>query len=196
MNATLKQIFDASQEQIENEELVQKPFQWNMCGIMKQDPMSPYTPPQSPTNYTSITDILRRKPYKGAFPQSFTRVPNYFGKYGISPYYEPEEFNDYARGAITIENMIELTNSRLPWQLDRDQDVIEIIGITEEYYKQLTNPANINERNAKIVEAYRQKLEVFLQTMYRAKQKVELRNCGRIKPTSLLDIMKKFLGGK
>ena len=171
MNATLKQIFDASQEQIENEELVQKPFQWNMCGIMKQDPMSPYTPPQSPTNYTSITDILRRKPYKGAFPQSFT-------------------------GAITIENMIELTNSRLPWQLDRDQDVIEIIGITEEYYKQLTNPANINERNAKIVEAYRQKLEVFLQTMYRAKQKVELRNCGRIKPTSLLDIMKKFLGGK
>lgn len=130
--------------------------------ITAQDPMSPYTPPVSGYKFTDISDIINHKQYKGSYPQSYAPVPDYFRKFGISPYYEPEDFNDYSRGALTISTMIELTCNNQPWKLDRDQDIAEVYQYAKTYYEALKNPDYANNKS---IQAYKEKVVIFLKRL-------------------------------
>ena len=194
MNHLLKEVFEKSEQEIkkrENMDQLPKP-DYLKIGLLRDNDMSPYTAPHSPTAYRSITEVLKKRPYKGSFPQSFTEVPEYFRRYNLAPFFEPREFDDYARGVMTIENMIELTASGQPWQLDRDQDVYEIIGIAEEYQKQLHDSNCTAGQNNKAIEAYKVKLHTFLNKMYKARDKIEVRLKGRVQAKSAVDILKRF----
>ena len=136
--------------------------------ITAQNPMSPYTPPVSGYKFTDISDIINHKQYKGSYPQSYAPVPEYFRKFGISPYYEPENFNDYACGVLTIATMIELTVNNQPWKLERDQDIAEVYQYAKTYYEALKNP---DYENNKFIQAYKEKVVKFLK---RLKPKVEI----------------------
>lgn len=194
MNRLLQEIFEKSEEEFKRKEMEEqlKQPQYVEIGLQRNDPMSPYDPPHSPVYYRSITEVLKNRPYKGSFPQSFTNIPDYFRKFNVPPFFESRDFDDYARGVMTIENMIELTATGQPWQLDRDQDVFEIISIAEEYQRQLHDPNCTAGQNAKAIESYKVKLQSFLNRMYKARDKIEVRTHGRVKAKSLADIIKKF----
>jgi len=159
-------------------------------GMTAYDPMSPYEPPHTPDKFDTITDVINNKSFKGSYPQSYTPVPEYFTKYGISPYYDPEDFTDYARGSMTISNMIELTFNNQPWQLSRVQDIPIVIDIVEQYYRQMQQPGVANDVSVK---AYKTKVEKFLEVMKKAQKRVL--NKYKVDQTPrIVGILKRFMG--
>lgn len=103
------------------------------------DPMSPYDTPHSDANYTSIIDVMNRKPFPAIYPQSYTYVPEYYRKFNVTPYFNPGEGEDYAKGVLTVAGMIELTANGQPWALQRAQDM-EMIRAIAERYVELAQP--------------------------------------------------------
>lgn len=169
----------------------QPPRNMNLKGMTAYDPMSPYEPPHTPDRFETITDVINNKSFKGSYPQSFTPVPEYFKKYGISPYYDPEDFTDYARGAFTIANMIELTFNNQPWQLSREQDIPVIIEIVEQYYEQMQQPGVADDI---AVKAYKTKVEKFLNVMRKANKRTIHKYSPKDTTPRILSILKKFVG--
>lgn len=163
----------------------------HLKGVTAYDPMSPYTPPETPKKFSTITDVINNKFFKGCYPQSYTPVPEYFRRYGISPYYDPEDFTDYARGALTIANMIELTFNDQPWKLDRIQDIPLILAIVEDYYAQMRLPGISEDISVK---AYRAKVEKFLSVLRAADAKVRNRHEVKEVSDNLINIIKKLVG--
>lgn len=131
----------------------------HLTGVNGINPMSPYDLPSSPTNFKDITDVVNRKNYSGYYPQSFAPVANYFLAFGLQPFFNPGEGEDYARGNLTIANMIELTATDQPWRLDRDQDIEEIFVIAKGYYD-LISTSKVPEH-----QVYAKKVAKFLETL-------------------------------
>ena len=151
----------------------------------------PYTLPKSPSGFKNIVDVINNKGYHAVYPQSFTVVSPYYSRNNITPYFNPGEGEDYAHGSITIAGMIDLVANDLPWALDRDQDIEEVIAITEEYAKLLA------PRQAESIElkAYACKVKGFLQVMYKGRDRM-LKRTGRTATDKrdIVSILKKILG--
>lgn len=160
----------------------------------KTSKMSPYDIPRSGGIFKTLADVINNKHFKGIYPESFGTVPRYFRDTGISPYYEIIPGNDYARGVLTINTMIELTASGLKWQLERDQDVGIIIGICEIYYDQLKSILKPNSNNTEDIRnmAYAEKLVKFLQVMNAYLKKLRKTSNSTIKVSSLNDLLAFF----
>lgn len=162
----------------------------HISGVNGVDPMSPYDPPQSQLQFKNITEVINKKSFTANFPQSYTPIPGYFKRHGITPYFNPGEDSDYARGALTVAGMIELTSNNQPWQLVRDQDVDLVILIAETYLntiKTAMSDPNIRE--------YAQKVKKFLDLMEEGRTRQYVRQ-GKINPYALdfMAILKKLLG--
>lgn len=162
-------------------------------GVTAYDPMSPYEyiPPKQV--FTDLAEVINEKSFHGSYPQSYTPVPEYFKKYGYSPYYDPEEFTDYARGALTIANMIELTANDQPWKLDRIQDLYLIKEIVDRYYSQMNLPSVANDIRVK---AYKQRVEMFLRRLNKAIAIHEHRTGRSVEKESIIHRILKLLGGQ
>lgn len=157
------------------------------------DPMSPYTPPVSPTGFTGISDIINRKQYSGMYPQSYGPVPEYFRKFGLTPYYEPESFNDFAHGVMTIATMIELTFNNQPWKLDREQDIKEVYELSKQYYTAISDPKYDNISSIKI---YREKMSKFNKVLSKSVDKIYHRDKKFNFSNGLFDILAKMAGAR
>jgi hypothetical protein len=156
--------------------------------------MSAYQIPESKTRFKSLADVINNRQFIGYYPESFGSMANYFHDNGISPYYEIIPGGDYAKGALTINTMIELTVAQVKWRLEREQDVGLVMGICEEYKKQLTpvlrpNSSNVNDIH---VIAYYNKLEKFLTQLYKYAKRIEKKIGKYITPTTLEDILKLY----
>lgn len=100
------------------------------------DPMNPYTPPRSrDTPYADIVDLIRNKPFRATYPESFTPIPEYYRENNITPPYVPIEDCDYAHGSITIDGMITLANSDMPWALENSADMQLVLDVCNEYLR-------------------------------------------------------------
>jgi hypothetical protein len=139
-------------------------------GVNRLDPMSPYTPPKSKLYFENITDVIRNKQFSGVYPQSYGPMANYFKEFGITPYFEQEDFIDYARGALTIERMIDLTVNGKSWKLDREQDLYLVREIANAYNDQLSHHALADDMQ---IQAYKKKVEIFLRKINAAISKIE-----------------------
>ena len=159
--------------------------------ITAKNPMSPYTPPVSPTGFTGISDIINRKQYSGMYPQSYGPVPEYFRKFGLTPYYEPEDFNDFAHGVLTIATMIELTFNNQPWKLDREQDIEEIYNISKQYYTAISDAKYDGEMSIRI---YREKMSKFLKVVRKSVDKIYRKNNKYNFTNGLFDLLAKMSG--
>ena len=162
-------------------------------GVTAYDPMSPYEYRPTKEYFSNLAEIINEKSFHGSYPQSYTPVPEYFKKHGYSPYYDPEEFMDYARGALTIANMIELTANNQPWKLDRVQDMYLIRSIVEQYRAQMNLPTVVDDVRVK---AYKQRVELFLRRLNKSINIYEHANHKNVKTETILDKLKKLLGGK
>ena len=156
--------------------------------------MSAYEIPVSRISFKSLADLVNNRQFTGYYPESFGTVANYFHKTGISPYYEIIPGGDYAKGALTINTMIELTMAGVKWRLEREQDIGLVMGICEEYKKQLKSVLRPNSTNVHDihVSAYYAKLEKFLTEVYKYVKILE-KQCGEcITPASLNDILEMY----
>lgn len=156
--------------------------------------MSPYSIPKSGGIFKSLADVINNKHFKGIYPESFSMVPRYFRDSGISPYYEVIPGNDYSRGVLTINTMIELTAYGYKWQLTRDQDVGIIIGIAEAYNEQLRRilrPDSTKTADIRNV-AYAEKLTKFLQVMHAYARKLRKQKGIDVTIASLADILELY----
>lgn len=161
-------------------------------GITRTDPMSPYQAPRSIIAFKDLAELINKKGFSGAYPQSFAPVSEYFRRSGISPYYDPEAFNDFSHGVMTIATMIDLTANGQPWKLDRDQDLLLIDKIVREYYTQLSVPAL--ENNVQI-QAYKAKVEIFLKTLDKAIGRMKKRNGTWQNENFFINLLKTMLKG-
>ena len=117
---------------------------------LEDNPMSPYIIPRSrSTPYTDVVDIIRNKPFKAHYSESFTHVPRYYTENNIAPPYQPYADSDYTKGVITIDGMIELANADQPWALDNPEDINIILSVLYEYKEQAL-PLIKKERKVKI----------------------------------------------
>lgn len=102
--------------------------------VFENDPMSPYKVPRTrDTPYVDVVDVIRNKPFKAIYPESFAPVPDYYRENNIPVPYEPVPGSDYARGSLTIDDMLELVSMDQPWALERSQDMQIIRDILQEY---------------------------------------------------------------
>ena len=130
-------------------------------GVMGVDSMSPYTLPSSQTVFKSIADVVNNKGFPAIYPQSYTPIPEYYRKYGITPYFNPGEGEDYAKGSLTVAGMIELTVNGQPWALQRDQDLELVRIIAERYYASIEPFTKDNIQ----IKAYAANVQLFLKTV-------------------------------
>lgn len=152
--------------------------------------MYPYEVPKSKLKYTSYADVVNNKPFKGAYPESFSKVSNYFLDSGISPYYEVVEDLDYSPGVLTISTMIELTCSGKKWSLMREKDIEHVIVITEQYQKSLLDTlTDSNDPDMVRRKHYASKVAKFLNVMYEARARYELRTGKRSVTVGLQDLL-------
>ncbi len=158
-------------------------------GCMGDDPMSPYRIPSSQIVFTSIEDIINKKPYSAMFPQSYTPIPAYFLRFGITPYFNPMEYEDFAYGKLTIAGMIDLTCNNQPWVLERDQDFDEIIALTRHYLNQIEN---LDQNNK--MKLQKNRLNMFLKVMYEGRSRMcKRRNLVDTGPKALTKILNKLI---
>lgn len=190
-------------------EQLDKELQQELHTVTKQDPPclattirnrwkadSSYDIPKSTLTFRSLADVVNNKQFGGYYPESYGTVADYFQNKGISPYYEIVPGGDYAKGTLTINTMIELTNNNVKWRLAREQDVGLIIGICEAYQGQLkqvlrpdsTNITDIHRR------AYYTKLNKFLDRMYQYAKIMQKRTGFRLKVADLTEIAMMYEG--
>lgn len=165
----------------------------NFTGIMGTDPMSPYDINETAGDYKSITEVMNRKGYSATYPQSYTPIHNYFRNNGIAPYFNPGEDADYASGRLSIAGMIELTATKQPWALTRDQDIEEVIYIAEQYLNVITSGHCANDPTFK---EYAAKVRNFLTVMDHIRDKMYKRNGKEhIIGGQLIKLIKKLVRG-
>lgn len=162
----------------------------HISGVNGIDSMSPYDIPQSKLQFRNITEVINQKSFTANFPQSYTPIPGYFKKHGITPYFNPGEDSDYARGALTVAGMIELTSNNQPWQLVHEQDTDLVILIAETYLN--TVKAAMHDPN---IREYATKVKKFLNVMEDGRTRQYVRQ-GKINPNALdfITVLKKLLG--
>lgn len=164
----------------------------HLKGITRTDPMSPYQAPRSIIAFKDLSELINKKSFSGAYPQSFAPVSEYFRGSGISPYYDPEDFNDFSHGVMTIATMIDLTANGQPWKLDRDQDLLFVDRVVREYYTQLSAESLANNVQ---IQAYKAKVEIFLKTLDKAISRMKKRNGTWKNEHFFINLLKTMLKG-
>lgn len=139
--------------------------------ILKKNPMSPYEFPRSP-EYNSITDVINKKPYQGSYPQSLTYIPEYFSKFHISPFYEVNPIDDYAKGTLTIAIMIQLTIKKEPWKLLYLDDYADVIKNTREFIADLEEQIRDTSDNNQL-QVYRNNTISFLKEIEIVQERID-----------------------
>lgn len=161
--------------------------------INKRDPMSAYSRPRSHLNYQTIDEVINHKPYHGKYPESFSEVPDYFKNSGISPYCEVSTVVDYSPGVMTIDLMIELTANNQPWSLKYEQDIYEILGIAQDYRKQLESTITEAKTTDNLRrKAYLAKLDKFIKLMEDAKYRCDRRHGRPGRVSNIFEVLKKL----
>lgn len=128
-------------------------------GVLAGDPMSPYPIPSTPAVYRNIAEVMNKKQFICFYPESYTPVPDYFTKNGIVPYYNPPEETDYARGALTVAGMVELTKMNAPFALNYESDIDEVISIATVYIRSM-EPYMGDNRVSSYVQGVKRFIEV------------------------------------
>lgn len=162
---------------------------WNqhLKGIMGADPMSPYRLPNSYLDYKDITEVVNNKPFAAIYPQSYTPVPQYYRDFNITPYFNPSEDEDYARGALTIAGMVELTANNQPWSLRRTEDLQRVYDIATSYLDQIAEYTQTD----KSLENYARKMRALVNVVEKAMVRAENRKRGnRPRRRSFLDLFR------
>lgn len=169
---------------------VEPPVAPHIQGVLGIDPMSPYALPKIKTKYKNITDVINHKSFHAVYPQSYTPVSNYFRTFGYTPYFSPGEDVDYAKGAITIAGMIELTISNQPWKLERDQDIELIMKIAETWLDQV-GPYGEHDQSIK---SYATKVRLFLDVMEKGRRRMYKRTGRELPARNLMEFIQSLLG--
>jgi hypothetical protein len=160
-----------------------------ITGVAGNDPMSPYNVPSSKMVYENITEVINEKGFAALFPQSYTPLPWYFQRFGITPYFNPGEDTDYAKGSLTIAGMIELSNNGQPWGLQREQDIEMVITIAEAYLSAIdAYPSDPKLR------AYAVRVRRFLQLMEKGRKRMYKRQ-GKASPIDFVSLLKRIIRG-
>lgn len=111
-------------------------------GFLAGDPMSPYRIPSTRAFYKSIVEVMNKKGFPAWSPQTYTPISNYFLDSGIPPFHDPGEGENYAKGVLTVANMVELHRMDMPFRLCDENDLDTVIAIAKRYHDaMLTNGA-------------------------------------------------------
>lgn len=157
----------------------------NIKGVNGIDPMAPYVLPDSNTVYQNIVEVMNHKGYRARYTQNYTPIPAYFRKFGITPYFNPDDGSDcWAEGIITVAGMVELTNNGEYFQLLRDQDFKEVITIAQTYFNASIKLADTNPQ----LRAYLNRVHKFLQEAEKAHIRM-LKRTGQYDSSGQLDIL-------
>ena len=169
---TKKALYKAHEQYVERQ--TRPPEEKKIISILRQDPMSPYTNPQSQLVFESITEEINKRSFKAVYPQSYTPVSPYFTENNITPYFNPGEDIDYAHGAITIAGMIDLVSMNKPWALERVEDFDPIIDLASQYRDLLSKHNKSNSATQYLV-----KVNKFLTVMEKGRLRA-YRRIGKI----------------
>lgn len=183
MDAKFKKELLRQHKEFVEQQTKKQPAPRPATSMLRQDPMSPYTNPESQLVFNSIAEEINKRSFKAVYPQSYTPIPAYFAESNITPYFNPGEDVDYAHGAITIAGMIDLVAMKSPWALERVEDFDTIISLVVRYREQLSRLSD----NSRQIKEYLLKVDRFLAVMERGRLRA-YRRIGKIEILRSKDI--------
>ena len=165
----------------------------HLTGVLN-DPMSPYKTPYTAKRFKNLADIINNKQYPGIYNQSAAPIADYYLQNNLDPFYYVQEWDDEARGNITIKLMIFLTARDQPWDLERGQDIDEVLLISRAYRDQLAAFKDQTD-DVYILNSIRM-TEKFVAHMTRKSQVYHQKTRARhpIAQPSIDDILKRLIG--
>lgn len=107
---------------------------------MDNNPMSPHRVTPSKTRFEDAADAINSKKYIAYYPVSAGPINDYYRDNGFAPPYQidPERESDWDRGVITIAGMMDLIESKIPFQLAHKRDVLEIKQLVDLYIAEIS----------------------------------------------------------
>ena len=187
MDATVKKLYDAID--LHRKKPVPPDVPTTHYGATGYDPMSPYPVITSRVRYANIADVINNKGYPAVYPQSYTPVPDYFKRFNITPYFNPGEDVDYAKGSLTIAGMVDLNSMKAPWSLQREQDIAEVLELARAYNRTLTSLVNVDMK----VKAYIPRLQALIKVLEKGYKRV-LKKHGKLELSSdIVDLLRRMV---
>lgn len=107
---------------------------------MDNNPMSPHRVTPSKLRFEDAADAINNKSYMAYYPVSAGPIDDYYRDNGFAPPFriDPERENDWDRGVITIAGMMNLTESKIPFQLVHKRDILEIKQLVDLYVAEIS----------------------------------------------------------
>lgn len=107
---------------------------------MDNNPMSPHRVTPSKLRFEDAADAINSKSYIAYYPVSAGPIDDYYRDNGFAPPFriDPERENDWDRGVITIAGMMNLTESKIPFQLVHKRDILEIKQLVDLYVEEIS----------------------------------------------------------
>lgn len=107
---------------------------------MDNNPMSPHRVTPSKLRFKDAADAINNKSYMAYYPVSAGPIADYYRDNGFAPPFQidPEREHDWDRGVITIAGMMNLTESKIPFQLVHKRDILEIKQLVDLYVEEIS----------------------------------------------------------